>query len=130
MRRLGVAMPSGAALGSRSVSLGSSAHGFLEERKAAEYATLIQVSHPRRLQPAVRHRPRVRTQARIARPGAWSYGRLGVSFWRDERGGRASASRAFGVLLSFRRRRYQFRRLQGPDSPVLEFDVEVVAYAT
>jgi chloramphenicol 3-O-phosphotransferase len=52
------------------VGLGSSAHGFLEERKAAEYATLIQVSHPRRLPSAVRHRPRVRTQARIARPGA------------------------------------------------------------
>jgi hypothetical protein len=42
----------------------------------------------------------------------------------------SAPERAFGVLLSFRRRRYQFRRHQGPDSPVLEFDVEVVAYAT
>ena len=123
-------MPSGAAFGIALRGPWRLGGWFWEEREAAEYATLIQVSHPRRLQPAVRHRPRVRTQARIARPGAWSYGRLGVSFWRDERGGRASASRAFGVLLSFRRRRYQFRRLQGPDSPVLEFDVEVVAYAT
>ena len=42
------------------------ARRMVEERKAAEYATLIQVSYPRRLPSAVRHRPRVRTQARIA----------------------------------------------------------------
>ena len=50
MRRLGgcharAALPSG----SRSVGLGSSADGSCAERKAAESATLIQVSHPRRL---------------------------------------------------------------------------------
>ncbi len=50
MRRLGgcharAALPSG----SRSVGLGSSADGFWPERKAAESATLIQVSHPQRL---------------------------------------------------------------------------------
>ena len=67
-------MPSGAAFpGSRSMGIGSSAHGFLEERKAAEYATLIQMSHPRRLPPAVRHRPRVRTQGtdRVLEPAFW-----------------------------------------------------------
>jgi hypothetical protein len=50
MRRLGgrharAALPSG----SRSVGLGSSAHGLWEERTAAESAPLIQVSHPQRL---------------------------------------------------------------------------------
>jgi hypothetical protein len=33
------------------------ARRMVEERKAAEYATLIQVSYPRRLPSAVRHRP-------------------------------------------------------------------------
>jgi hypothetical protein len=47
MRRLGVAMPSGAAFGIALRGLGSSADRFGAERKAAEYATLIQVSHVR-----------------------------------------------------------------------------------
>jgi hypothetical protein len=60
MRRLGgrrarAALPSG----SRSVGLGSSAHGLWKERTAAESATLIQVSHPRRLPPdSIRKRDR------------------------------------------------------------------------
>ncbi len=49
MRRLGFAMPSGAAFGIALRGLGSSADRFGAEHKAAESATLIQVSHPRRL---------------------------------------------------------------------------------
>jgi hypothetical protein len=40
------------------------ARRMMEERNAAEYATLIPVSYPRRLPSAMRHRPHVRTQAR------------------------------------------------------------------
>src|SRR6266511_6389845 len=49
MRRLGFAMPSGAAFGIALRGLGSPADRFGADRKAAGSATLIQVSHPRRL---------------------------------------------------------------------------------
>src|SRR5215211_1351511 len=46
---LGLPCPSGAAFGIALRRLGSSADRFRAERRAAESATLIQVSHPRRL---------------------------------------------------------------------------------
>jgi hypothetical protein len=68
-------MPSGAAFGS-APPWALEARRMMEERNAAEYATLIPVSYPRRLPSAMRHRPHVRTQARIARPGAGGRGQV------------------------------------------------------
>ena len=90
MRRLGVAMPSGAASGIALRGPSKLDAGFLEERKAAEYATLIQVPHSR-----ARHALRRRGARDV---GAGGRGLLGLVPIEDALGAVELARHVLGVV--------------------------------